>query len=246
MRIGRHPTLLDRLRPAERDRLLGEASRRHLRRGQILFSQGEPHGEVYVLLSGRLRLCYRNAEGKSVTFAYWPAGAMVGSPAVHSHQWTGEAAEDMTLLAIDSARFLALMEEMPRLALGAVSALEFKCKALAHMVQLLSTAQVSERLRLWLSNALDLYSHAGADGVPVIAPFTQTEVAEMLGASRQWVARELGRLQRDGVIRTGKGRIAVLRPGHFAPAAEEGPQPRRYRPPPVDAARQLASAGTVK
>ena len=55
----------------------------------------------------------------------------------------------------------------------------------------------------------------GADGEPpreVVVRATQSEIAQLAGASRESASRFLARLERDGVVTTGRGKVLVHEP----------------------------------
>ena len=85
-----------------------------------------------------------------------------------------------------------------------VEALEFKGKCLSALVQMLGTRVVSERLYAAPDNLGETHGVREKDGVAIGAPFTHEVLAQMVGASRQWVTITLDRFQREGLIRIGK------------------------------------------
>ncbi len=216
MKLGPHPNLLDRLDADSRRRLLLRSRRRTLAAGETLFVQGEALARLYIVSSGRLRIYYLSGGGQTITFAYWQAGTLVGTPCIHRgfdrHYWTGEAAEPTELLSFDRGQFVAMMKTNPDLAMGVVEALEFKAKCLTNLFQLHTTSSVKERLRLALINMMDLYGEHTGEGIVITAPFSHSEIAQLVGASRQWVTHELGQLQREGIVRARNRRVIILRP----------------------------------
>jgi CRP-like cAMP-binding protein len=50
-------------------------------------------------------------------------------------------------------------------------------------------------------------------GVAVAAAFTHSEIANLIGATRQWVTIRLNRLQDEGVLTQRRGVLVILKPG---------------------------------
>jgi len=212
-RFASHPALLDRLNETDRERVLQAGVRRNIASGQVLFSQTERMDELYIVLKGRIRVFYLSEGGNALTFAYWNDGTLVGTPAIWSgfdHQWSSEAAMPTELLAIERARFNELLTSSPDLAIAVIEALEFKAKRLGNICQILATNSASERLKLLLINLAELYGEfESEDSAVVEEPFTQEEIAEMVGSSRTWTSSLLAEMRRRGLIEYHKGKLAI-------------------------------------
>ena len=208
-----HPHLLDRLTKTERAKLLAICSRRRLAIGENLFAQSDNMDELFVLLSGRVRVYYISEHGNQLTFAYWTAGTLVGTPAIYrefKHLWNADAVEPSELLAAPCDDFTALLTTVPSLAVGVIEALEFKAKRLGNLSQILATSSVAKRLQLLLLNLIDLYGK-NHDGTAVLTvPFTHEEIAGMVSASRPWVSSMLAQLKRSGLL-SYSGRLMAFR-----------------------------------
>lgn len=203
-RTSTHPALLDRLNNVDCERLIAAGVRRKFDKDQMLFCQNEAMNELYVILKGRVRVFYLSEVGNSLTFAYWTEGTLVGTPAVWSgfvHQWSATAAEKTEVLAVNRERFNALLKTSSALSMAVIEALEFKAKRLGNICQILATNSVAERLKLLIENLAELYGEStGARGYKFESPFTQEDLAEMVGASRPWISSLLAEMKRRGII----------------------------------------------
>lgn len=212
---ARQPNVFARLNAAERAIVLKHSKQRRLVRNELLFSQGFRHGGVFLIQTGGIRTFYTSPGGRIITLAYWEAGNLVGTPEVLSdgiHLWSGVATCETNVLTLKSSELRSLMEGIPNLAIGFVEALEFKGKCLSALVQMLGTRSVPERLKLLLRNLAILHGIPSTEGVRIGAPFTHEAIAQMVGASRQWVTLMLDQLQRQGVLRLAKCSITIRRP----------------------------------
>jgi CRP/FNR family transcriptional regulator, cyclic AMP receptor protein len=211
----RHPDLFDRLTDADRRMLMAAGERRHVLRGAQIYEQESCISRLFVVVAGLIHVYYVSASGQMITFAYWGPGTLVGNPGLAGefyHLWSARAAQDTELLRFDRQRFIGLMERSPCLAAAVIEALEHKAKRLGFLVQLLATTSVPERLRLTLLNLIDLHGETTATGVRIDLRLSHEALAQMIGASRQWVCVAIGRLQREGLIAIESGTITVLRP----------------------------------
>jgi len=217
-----HPNVFSRLTAEQQARLVEAAEHRMLPAGAAVYQQGTGLSEMSIIRSGMIRVFYVAEDGQVITFAYWQRGTLIGVPAFYRgfrHMWSAETVEPSELLTYGRSRFIQLIEEMPPLAIAVIEALEYKSKRLSTMLQLHITSSVPERLRLLLLNHMELYGKRSPEGVVIGVPFSHEQIAQLIGASRQWVSTMLARLGRAGVIRSRHRIITVLRPDHLRSAA---------------------------
>ena len=79
---GRVPRFFDRLTAAERQTISSCGTPLSLKRGELLFRQGSPHGGIYIIRKGRIRTFFVAQSGREITLAYWSASHFVGGPEV--------------------------------------------------------------------------------------------------------------------------------------------------------------------
>lgn len=215
-RGNRQPNLFTRLTDAERARVLRRGLRQKFLAGETLFAQGDRHRGVFIVDGGLVRTFYASPSGREITLAYWKPGNIVGTPQVLTsgmHDWSGVAVEDTEAIGFRGSDLHDLMLAIPVFAVALVEALEFKGKCLSALVHMLGTRAVSERLSMLLTNLAETHGVREKDGIAIGAPFTHEVLAQMVGASRQWVTITLDRFQREGLIRVGKRKTVILTSG---------------------------------
>ena len=209
---GREPFLLDHLTPHERDIVIGQCTPMLAKRHSTIFRQGETQKGIYLIMSGGVRVFYVAPSGREITRAYWFTGNFIGGPDVFAqtrNMWTAVAMRDTSLLLLPSPTLRSLCERMPNLAIGLIEAMVFKGRCYAAMAQMLGTRSASERMSQVLLLLTEMYGTRTQDGVVINVPITHEEIAHMVGASRQWVTVGLKRLQADGVIEIGRGKLLI-------------------------------------
>jgi CRP-like cAMP-binding protein len=213
--LGPQPNIFSGLNARQIEIVTSCAEVRKLRKSDLLFMQGTAHDCVFIIQSGIIRTFFVAPKGREITLAYWRPGNLVGTPEVLSegvHPWSGEAVVPTEVLLLKCSTLRSLIGEIPQLALGVIEALEFKGKCFSGMVQMLGTMTVSERIVESLRTLADVYGTRAADGIVLRAPFTHEALANMVGASRQWVTMELHSLEKRGVIRISTRAITVIAP----------------------------------
>lgn len=211
----RQPSLIDRLQEDDRRRVLLHARRWSLKRGALLFAQGDPHDGIVIVDAGRIRSFYTAPSGREITLAYWFPGNFIGGPNIFgggTHMWAAAAVQrsDVTMLPGKALRELA--SSIPELALGLIDALAFKARCYSAVAQMLGTRSMSERLAQLLLFLASTYGIEETGGIMIAAAFTHGELAHLIGATRQWVTMNLTRLQKAGVVQYRRGILLIREP----------------------------------
>ena len=206
---------LERLTPAELARVRAAGRTLSVGAGQSVFRQGEPHGGIFLIEEGRVRVFYDGPSGRQVTLAYWTPGHFIGGPSLSGgglHQWSGEAIEPVRVTMLSGATLRSLIQQMPNFALCLIEALEAKGRCYTAMAQMLGTRSVIERLAQLLLNLGDLYGTVEAETIVIHRRITHDEIAALVGSTRQWVTMMLKRFRRDGIVVVDKAHIRLTRP----------------------------------
>ena len=212
--LGRQPNLFERLDERDRQLLLARGRRQVVYRGKPLMSQGEAHHGICLIESGVVRSFYVAPTGRVITLAYWHPGNFVGGPQIYGggeHLWSAVAVKTSVVLALSGRDVRELMECSRGFSMGIVDCLIFKAKCYAVLAQMLGTRSASERLAQLLVNLCELYGAQTGAGIEIEAAFSHRDLANMIGATRQWVTASLNRLRARGVVDVRPGRLVVKR-----------------------------------
>jgi CRP/FNR family transcriptional regulator, cyclic AMP receptor protein len=77
------------------------------------------------------------------------------------------------------------------------------------MAQMLGTRSVTERLQRLLILLSGIYGTKEGRDIVIGMPFTHGDLANLIGATRQWVTVQLSRMQARGIIRYDRGLISI-------------------------------------
>lgn len=226
--VARRPSLIDQLPPEARARVKAYGEERSFERSEVLFHQGEPHTGIAIIESGLIRSYYTAPSGKEITLAYWLPGNFVGGPDIFSggvHMWSAVAARRSVVTWLPGAGLRNLAREVPDLALGIIDALVFKARCYSSLAQMLGTRSLTQRLAqvlLHLAHTYGFEDNEPDTGIVVAAAFTHSEIANLIGATRQWVTISLNRLQDAGVLTQKRGLLVIRRLDHLSAAAAAG------------------------
>lgn len=210
---GRVPRFFDRLTAAERQTISSCGTPVSLKRGELLFRQGSPHGGIYIIRKGRIRTFFVAQSGREITLAYWSASHFVGGPEVFgggAHVWSGIAMLDSEVLYLSRPQLVTLIKDIPSFALALIEGLVFKGHCFSSLVQMLGTRSASSRLANMLLNLSKIHGRVVDSEVWIMRSFTHDELASMIGVTRQWVSVTLGKFRAKGLVRIEGRRIIVM------------------------------------
>jgi CRP/FNR family transcriptional regulator, cyclic AMP receptor protein len=206
------PGILDQLDEADRARVAALGRPETLEAGKHVWRQGDLQTGIYLIESGRIRTYYAAPSGREVTLAYWFSGNFVGGPDLFGagpHMWSSVAVERSALVFLPGPALRRLALESPTLAVALLDALAFKARCYAAMAQMLGTRSVTERLQRLLVLLASIYGTSEGREILIGMPFTHGDLANLIGATRQWVTVQLSRMQERGIIRYDRGLISI-------------------------------------
>ncbi len=183
------------LESPEGSSLLAEFVRRPLRRGQLVSSPGQSDNLVFILRSGRVRV-YLASEQRELTLAFLERGDVFST---HTPAWI-MATESSEMLVIDARKFSSFLTRFPA-ATGAI--IHVLGLLLSHTVDLVETLvfrDAPQRLAHFLVAAARRHNHREGESWAVPLHFNVTEMALLLGATRQTISSALNEMQRQGIV----------------------------------------------
>lgn len=198
--------------------LAAEMRSRRFRRGEVLFHQGDPGDALFVVTSGAVKISLPSEEGDEAIIATIRAGEFFGELALLDEaprSATATALEPTETLVLPRSRFRELIATEPALRDALLATLAAELRRLTTHVQELHFLDITGRLAARLTHLAASSDSIEADGsIRLDAPLTQTELASMIGATRQSVNKLLGIFADDGLLRIDRDVIFIIdRPG---------------------------------
>jgi len=205
--VLRHTALLGSVPDADLAALASASRVRALRRGQVVCTTGDPGDTLIVVISGRVKVAIRSADGGELTLVVVGPGGTIGEVSVADggpRSADVETLEDSQLLLLPRERVADICARVPSaaqaLATAVAAALRRLTGATADLVFLDLPRRVAKVL---LSQP--------RDGDGVIRPqLTQEQLAHHAAGTRQSVNAALRGFERRGWI-TVNGRVVTVR-----------------------------------
>jgi CRP-like cAMP-binding protein len=186
---------------------------RRFRRGETVFHQGDPGDALFVIASGSVKVVLPSDEGaEPAIVAILGAGEFFGELAILDgapHSATIVSVEPTETLVLHRDAFLGLIDSDPELRRALLASLAAEIRRLTGHVEDLHFLDLPGRLA---SRIVRLAASAGAtSGEARIGwPYTQSELAGMIGGSRQSVNRLLADLTDQGLVRLERDHLVVV------------------------------------
>ena len=198
--------LFEGLGPEQVRAVAAASTVRHLERGDLLFRQGEPADELYVVLDGRLAIATRSIDGRESMVALMEDGDLFGEMSLfdgRGRSTDARALERTELIAIPFGPLKEALEARPDALWRVVELLAGRLRttdeALADSVFLDVPGRTAKRL-LELAGEADEFQ----------LPLTQEELAGLVGASRERVNKAIAQFLRLGWIEQQDRRYKIV------------------------------------
>ena len=206
--------LLEGLPAAAFEPLAQQCRWRRIPAAQNVISRAALDQDVYLIVSGGVRVTSYSASGRQVTFRDIPSGGWFGDFAAIdglSRSADVVALEDTLVAAMTPALFRTLLHDYPAVCDRMLHRLVSSVRELTERVFDLSTLGVRNRVHAELLRlARQAGTAAGAANTARIDPApTHEEIANRISTDRSEVTRELSKLAKQGLIQRA-GRALVI------------------------------------
>jgi CRP-like cAMP-binding protein len=173
-------------------------------RNTRLFFAREPSDNIYLVKEGRIKLLRANSEGREVILDILGPGEIFGELAlvgeVHrSH--SAEAIEDTLVCVIKKKDFEGILQRHPEMALRVLKLIGLRRRELEMRLEDLVFQPLAGRLALALLWQAQRHGVTETDG-SIRIPLTQSDLANLIGASREAVSEQLKEMKLLGLIKT--------------------------------------------
>jgi CRP/FNR family transcriptional regulator, cyclic AMP receptor protein len=209
MAVLRHTGLLGSVSAPDLEAAIAVSRLRAFRRGQIVFTRGDPGDTLIVVISGRVKVVIRSADGGELTLAIVGPGSVFGELSIAdggSRSADAETLEECQLLLIPRQTVQDICARVPAAAQALTDSIAATLRRLTDEASDLVFLDLPRRVaKLLLSQAGD------ADGA-IRLNLRQEEIAHQIGGTRQSVNTALRGFQRRGWIEVRDRTVTVTQP----------------------------------
>ncbi len=181
--------------------------------GEAIFYREDPGSTCHIIKRGRVRVFLIGSDGREVAVRILGPGDIVGEMALFEdlpRSANVETLEATQTLELHRDALLYCLRNSPALALSLLRYLSARVRYATEEVEGLASLTVSERLMRRLRKLAEWSGMPVPDGVRIVPPMTQQELAALVGTSRESVNRALVQLRRQGKVRMEGGWVVLL------------------------------------
>jgi CRP/FNR family cyclic AMP-dependent transcriptional regulator len=186
---------------------------RRFRKGEVLFHEGDPGDSLFIIASGAVKVVVPSDQGDEAILATVRRGEFLGELALLDgapRSASAIALEATETLTLPRDRFSALVAAEPAIRDALLSSLAGELRRLTAHVAELHFLDLTGRLAARLARLAQEHGTRDATGsIRLDAPLTQSDLAAMIGATRQSVNKLLGAFVDEGLLRMDRETIVI-------------------------------------
>ncbi len=171
-----------------------------VKRDELICSQGETMGCLYLVKQGEVLLTRLSPDGRESVLAVLGPGEFFGETALLNGMtatFNAYSLHQSTLLMLSHQRFRLLLEN-PATCRGLLEALAHRCDDAWAQIEAMGCTRAEDKVRAvlsWLTRRIGVKTSEG-----VRIALNQSQLAQMIGSTRETLNRQLSALRKLGVL----------------------------------------------
>ena len=182
---------------------------------QIIFHLGDPAGLLYIITSGKIKISHASSDGQEAVLAILGEGDFFGELALlddSPRSATAEAIEPTETLTLHRDDFLNFLDNNPLFARHVLHILAIRIRHLNSQISDIFFLDLPARLARTLLLLAEQHGRPVEKGTVIEISLTQTDLAEMTGATRVSINKALGRFRRANWVVVDGRRLTIVDP----------------------------------
>jgi len=194
----------------DRRQIVQLCNRKRLPARQVVFYEGDPGREMFIVVSGQLKVSVTSEEGKELSFFIFHKNDIFGELALldgERRSATVTTIGPCELLVLNHGNFQTLLEKHRLIGLKMLSILAGRIRATSLLYEHSVFIEIPGRLA---SKLLELADEDGTDvdgGKLIDLKLSQYELGTLVNASRESVNKQLKTWESQGIIEIRQGKI---------------------------------------
>jgi len=184
-----------------------------LRRGDVLFHEGDAGDKLYIVTEGKVKLGRTSSDGRENLLAILGPGQMFGELSLFDpgpRSATVTVVTDTTFSSLSHEDLLLWLDGRPGIARGLLAQLAGRLRKSNDVAAELVFSDVPGRVAKALLDLADRFGRTADDGVHVHHDLTQEELAQLVGASRETVNKALADFASRGWLRLEPRSVVIM------------------------------------
>jgi CRP/FNR family cyclic AMP-dependent transcriptional regulator len=209
--MARSP-LFQGIEPDELTRIAETMGRRRYRRMEVIFHEGDPGDSLHIVVAGRVKITRQSLDGDEAIIATLGTGESFGEVVLldgAARSATATAMEPTETVVLTRANFERLVDGGSPFRWSLLGGVAHRIRRLTDQLAEVHFLDIGGRLALTLTRLADEAAPGVGTDVRLARPLTQTDLAAMVGGTRQRVNQILGELSDEGLVGLDAGGIVV-------------------------------------
>ncbi|MBT2642004.1 Crp/Fnr family transcriptional regulator [Bacillus sp. ISL-41] len=200
----------------ELDKIVDISISREWKKNSHIFMQGDPLENVYFINEGKVKVYKSDANGREQIVAILKKGEMfphVGFFRKGGYPGYSEVLEQASIVVVPILQFEKVLVDNPHLSIKVFKVLGEKIVDLQERLEAQILNNTYEQIIKLLIRLGELHGEKQEDGTVLLkADFTNKDLANMIGTTRETVSRTLTKMKKDELISTDTNGNMVLNP----------------------------------
>lgn len=190
------------------------ATRKQVKQGQMLFSNGDAFTSLYAIRTGFFKTCISNEDGREQVTGFQMAGEIIGLDGIvtDQHSCNAVALEDAEVCVMPFANVEELSREFPVLQRHVHKVMSREIVRENGMMMMLGNMRAEERLAAFLLNLVQRLHARGFSQSEMILRMTREEIGSYLGLKLETISRTFSKLSDDGIIEVKQRYVKIIAP----------------------------------
>jgi CRP/FNR family transcriptional regulator len=188
------------------------ASRRKVKRGGILFRNGEKFSSLYAIRTGFFKTCVASEDGRDQVTGFQMAGEVIGLDGIVNDHHTCDAValEDAEVCVMPFDRIEELSREVNALQRHVHKIMSREIVRENGVMLLLGSMRAEERLAAFLLNLVQRLHARGFSQSELVLRMTREEIGSYLGLKLETVSRTFSKFVEDGIVEVKQRHVRIL------------------------------------
>jgi CRP-like cAMP-binding protein len=184
-----------------------------LKRGEVLFNEGDDGNQLYVVTEGKIKLGRTSPDGRENLLAILGPAQMFGELSFFDpgpRSATATSVTDVTVQSLSHEALMPVLSSHVEVAMALLNQLAGRLRRTNEVVGDLVFSDVPGRVAKALLDLASRFGRKAEDGVHVNHDLTQEELAQLVGASRETVNKALADFASRGWLRLEPRSVVIL------------------------------------
>ncbi|MDD5748867.1 MAG: Crp/Fnr family transcriptional regulator [Actinomycetota bacterium] len=185
-----------------------------MRRGQIVFLEGDTADNMYLVESGVVEANVIHSDGKPYIFQFLFEGDIFGEGVAYNQEhypFSAEIRKDATLLRIPKSNLLSIVEEDEKLQNFLIGVIGRKLDFSYMKAKCIAGERVEKRVACILLKTINQNGLYEDCPERVDTPLTNRDISGLIGSTEETVSRIMSRLKREGIITIEQRQMMILK-----------------------------------